>query len=440
MDLAKIEALYPEHVTELRKGYDAALAAAGFDAVVIHSGTAVKKTIYDDQYWPVRPAPHFQHWVALYEPGCFLIVESGKKPLLHWPECKDFWERPAEPESRAFLNQLDVRRTSDVTFPQGKRVAWIGEDLARAKAAGFDGEEVVNPKALVSGLDRLRTKKTPYEVACLVEANRRAALGHEAVRKAFETGEKSELDLHLLYLATTRQDDAETPYKNIVALGRNAAILHHIAYGRGETKAESLLLDAGATCLGYCSDITRTWTKTKGEAATTFAQLLTGMEAMQKRLSVLAKEGLPYEELHDESHRQVSAILKEAGVAKASADEIDGKGISRVFYPHGLGHSLGLQTHDVGCAVIKPRAENPFLRNTSTITQGQVFTIEPGLYFIDPLLAELRSKPEGKLVDWNLVEALAPLGGIRIEDDVLVTESGVRNLTREVLPVGGAQV
>jgi len=156
------------------------------------------------------------------------------------------------------------------------------------------------------------------------------------------------------------------------------------------------------------------------------------MEAMQLRLCDRIKAGAPYEELHDESHRQVSAILKDAGLARGSVEEIDAKGISRVFYPHGLGHSLGLQTHDVGCRPIDPKPENPFLRNTTKIDEGQVFTIEPGLYFIDALLAELRSKPEGKLVDWNLVEALAPLGGIRIEDDVHVTDAGVRNLTREV--------
>ena len=89
---------------------------------------------------------------------------------------------------------------------------------------------------------------------------------------------------------------------------------------------------------------------------------------------------------------------------------------------------------------LRPRADNPFLRNTSTIAEGQVFTIEPGLYFIDGLLAELRARPEGKLVDWNMVESLAHFGGIRIEDDLLVLEKGVRNFTREVLPIGGATV
>ncbi|HVH45397.1 MAG TPA: Xaa-Pro dipeptidase [Labilithrix sp.] len=437
MDITAIEALYPDHIASQERLYTEALREAGFDAVVVHSGTPQKKTSFDDAYWPLRPTPFFHHWVALYEPHCFLVVEPGVRTRLFWPETKDFWERPGPPESTAFMNVLDVRRTAVPELPAGKRVAWIGDDVSRAESLGI-ARENQNPALLLAALDRLRTTKTPYEIACLVTANRRAALGHEAVRRAFAEGEHSELDLHLLYLRTTRQDDPETPYKNIVATGRNASILHHVSYGRDATRAESLLLDAGATCLGYCSDITRTWVKTGGAASTAFTEILQGMEAMQKRLVERIATGMPYEELHDESHRQVSAILKEAGVVKASVEEIDAKGISRVFYPHGLGHSLGLQTHDVGCAVVAPKTENPFLRNTSAIAEGQVFTIEPGLYFVDSLLGPLREKPEGKLVDWNLVEALSPLGGIRIEDDVLVTSAGTRNFTREFLPVGGS--
>lgn len=435
--LTAIDALYPDHVAEQERLYGEALLHAGFDSVVIHSGTAKKKTSFDDAYWPLRPTPFFHHWVALYEPDCLLVVQPGKTRL-YWPECKDFWERPPPPESVAFMDVLDVRRTATPELPAG-RVAWIGDDIARAEALGI-ARDRQNPVALLTALERLRTTKSSYEVACLVEANRRAARGHEVVRRAFAEGDHAELDLHLLYLRTTRQDDPGTPYKNIVATGRNASILHHVSYGRDATRAESLLLDAGATCLGYASDITRTWMKNGGAASATFATLLDGMEAMQRRLTGAVAKGMPYEQLHDESHRQVSLLLKETGIVRASADEIDGRGISRVFYPHGLGHSLGLQTHDVGCAEIKPKPENPFLRNTSIITEGQVFTIEPGLYFVDSLLADLRGRPEGSFVDWNLVEALAPLGGIRIEDDVLVTSSGARNLTREVLPIGGAAI
>ncbi len=84
----------------------------------------------------------------------------------------------------------------------------------------------------MSALDELRTKKTPYEVACIAEANLRARAGHDALRDLFREEDASELDLHLHYLRATSQDDWETPYKNIVAQGPSAATLHHVAYGR----------------------------------------------------------------------------------------------------------------------------------------------------------------------------------------------------------------
>jgi Xaa-Pro dipeptidase len=447
VDTAALALLYSDHVRAVEARYTTALAETGYDVVIIHSGTPKKRTEYDDQFFPLRPTPEFHLWAPITEPDCFIVFQAGKKTRLLWPECKSFWERPAPPDATYFMSALDVLRVDapdiKAIVAGGKKLAWYGEDAARAAALGIDAD-AVNPKPLVDALDRGRILKTPYEVVCLAEANRIAAVGHEAVRRAFEGGAHSELELHLAFLGATRQDDQETPYKNIVALGRNGAVLHHVSYGRDATRAASLLLDAGATYLGYCSDITRTWARelpsTGGSAGTTFAALVLAMEAMQKRLVEKVAIGLPYEELHDESHRQMSAILKDTGIANGSLEEIDTKGVTRAFYPHGLGHSLGLVTHDVGCASLRPRADNPFLRNTSRVAEGQVFTIEPGLYFIDGLLSALRAKPEGKLVDWNLVEALTPFGGIRIEDDVLVLEKGVRNFTREVLPIGGATV
>src|SRR5262249_25045549 len=131
---------------------------------------------------------------------------------------------------------------------------------------------------------------------------------------------------------------------------------------------------------------------------------------------------------------QVADILRDAGISRLPADELVAGGVTRAFYPHGLGHSLGLQCHDVGCALRPQRADNPFLRNTTKISSGQVFTIEPALYFIQALLARLRKSPD---IDWKLVDAVAQFGGIRIEDDVVVQDRGIRNLTREVLPQGG---
>ena len=134
-----------------------------------------------------------------------------------------------------------------------------------------------------------------------------ARAGHDALRDAFRAGDASELDLHLLFLKATRQDDWETPYKNIVALGENAATLHHVAYGRQARgrAAESLLVDAAATCRGYCGDVTRTWVKGRAPRRTRSASSSRRVDAMQQRLCAAVRVGMPYEQLHDESHRQV---------------------------------------------------------------------------------------------------------------------------------------
>ena len=408
---------YLEHVRALTKAYGEVLARAGYDVALIHSGSIAKKTIFDDQDWPLRPTPHFQHWIPLAEPECFVIVRGDRKPVLVRPKTTSFWETAPTPPAPFLLDAFDV--VDKLEMPAGKIVTITDKE---------------HESPIVKALDELRTKKTPWEIDCIAEANRVARLGHDAVRDAFFAGETNELRLHLLYLEKTQQDDPETPYKNIVASGKNAATLHHVTYRKDASGAPSLLVDAGATCLGYCSDVTRTHViADRSDAAQTFAAMVSQVDAMQRRLCDAAKIGMRYEALHDESHRQTSAILREIGLVRdLSIEEIDARGISRAFYPHGLGHSLGLQTHDVGCAVTTPRADNPFLRNTSIIETNQVFTIEPGLYFIDSLLEKLRAGDVAKYIDWKLVAALSPLGGVRIEDDVLVREGGgVRNFTRE---------
>jgi Xaa-Pro dipeptidase len=112
-------------------------------------------------------------------------------------------------------------------------------------------------------------------------------------------------------------------------------------------------------------------------------------------------------------------------------------GITSAFFPHGLGHHLGLQVHDVAGKVAGPEgpeleqpAAHPFLRNLRPVEAGNVFTVEPGIYFIPQLLDPLRGEPAGRAVNWPAVDALLPCGGVRIEDDVAVTATGTENLTR----------
>jgi Xaa-Pro dipeptidase len=416
---------YAAHIDTLLRKYAAVLEAHQLDALVLHSGIAHPRTRFDDQFWALRPLPQFQHWLPLAVADSALVIRPGRRPHLLVKQEENFWERPPAIPLGDFEPLFEIwnLRSIEPALPDG-RVALVSEHPAW-------GLPEASPE-LLKALDRLRVIKTPYEIACIDEANRLASFGHAHVAEAFHTGELSELELHLLYLQATSQDDPETPYKNIVALGEHAATLHHIHYDRQPHKkaAESLLLDAGATFRGYCSDVTRTYVRGRDEAANTFAELIRRTETMQQALCAEVQVGKPYEELHESAHRHVGRILSDLGVVRAGPEEAVAAGLTRAFFPHGLGHSLGLTCHDVGCAEIKPRPENPFLRNTTTIAPDQVFTIEPGIYFIEMLLAPLR-RHKAKLVDWDKVAQLQPLGGVRIEDDVRVRESGIDNLTRK---------
>ncbi|MEO8703131.1 MAG: Xaa-Pro dipeptidase [Kofleriaceae bacterium] len=421
---------YPEHIQVLQAGTEAALAAHGFDAVILCSGTAAARNKFDDQYWPLHPTPAYSHWVPLFEPDTFVVVRGGKKPQLVRTVVDDYWETQAPPESEHFWSQFDVidvkpGHAGDV-LPGGK-VAVITRD------AGTSPPGTVNPAPLIAALDLLRTHKSAYEIECQAEASRRAARGHLRTAKDFAGGTPSELEIHLAYLAASEQDDSWAPYKNIVAIGAHAAVLHYVAYTRERIAGDtSLLVDAGARCLGYSSDITRTYVRGSGPAARRFGELLAHVEVLQQEIIRRIKPGMAYEDLHDDTHRLLAVALHELGIGRGTPEELVDKGITRALFPHGLGHSLGVCVHDVGMKPRPPRPENKFLRNTSMIEPGQVFTIEPGIYIIDGLVEPLRADGErSHLLDWALVDELRPFGGIRIEDNVVVESAGTRNLTRE---------
>jgi Xaa-Pro dipeptidase len=424
-----LAASYPAHLEALQRGTEAALAAHGFDAVVLCSGSAASRNRFDDQSWPVMPTPAFAHWCPLVEADAFVVVRPGARPRLVRTIVDDYWEVVAPPESNHFwscfeLVEVTAGHAGDA-LPGGK-VAVITRD------PGTSPPGAVNPPDLVAALDALRTRKTAYEIECLAEASRRAVRGHRKAAELFQTSTPSELDLHLGYLAASEQDDLWTPYKGIVALGNHAAVLHFVAYTRERVTGDtSLLVDAGGKCLGYGSDITRSHARGEGAAARWFAELLGRMEALQQEIVRRIRPGLPYEDLHDDAHRLVAVALREHGIGRGSPDELVARGVTRALFPHGLGHSLGVCVHDVGMKPHPPRPENKFLRNTSVIEAGQVFTIEPGIYVIDALLAPLQADDRRDLLDWAAIAELRPFGGIRIEDDVVVEERGVRNLTRE---------
>jgi Xaa-Pro dipeptidase len=271
-------------------------------------------------------------------------------------------------------------------------------------------------------------------VALLDLACRKAADGHRQAKQAFEHG-ASEREIHRAYLQGSDQMEAESPFSSIVALDEKAAILHYQGK-RGEEAAPGrvLLLDAGAGFDGYAADVTRTWVRPGADS--TFRALVEGLDSLERDLVAMVAPGRPYPEIHLEAHRRVAQLLVAVGVLRTSAEEAVARRLTRAFFPHGVGHQLGIQVHDVGGRQASPEGgevpppDEHVLRNTRTLEAGHVVTIEPGVYFIPMLLDPLRQGEAAHLVDWSLVDLLAPYGGARIEDDVLATEAGARDLTR----------
>jgi Xaa-Pro dipeptidase len=175
--------------------------------------------------------------------------------------------------------------------------------------------------------------------------------------------------------------------------------------------------------------VTRTWVKGDGSDVEIFQQLILGVDAAQRKLAASVKVGTLYEDLHNSAHYLLADVLRASGIIKCSPEAAVNTGLTRVFFPHGLGHSLGLQVHDVGMKTKKPSGQNKFLRNTSEMTQGQVVTIEPGLYFIPSLLQDALASQHASSINKSQVERLSQFGGIRIEDDILATDAGAVNLS-----------
>jgi Xaa-Pro dipeptidase len=431
----RFAALYPQHFETVKARHDKALAETGYDHIIIFGGE-IHIQFLDDSYYPFKVNPHFKSWVPVVDnPHCFIVYTPGRKPRLVYYQPVDYWYKPASAPSGYWVDHFDIRvigtaEAAKEHFPKDGRTAFIGEqnELHSGDA---------NPEALLNALHFERSWKTDYEIACLTEANVRGVRGHRAAASAFRGG-KSEFEIHIDFLLQSSQAEEELPYGNIIALNHNASVLHYLNHERDQPGdlRYSFLIYAGAQCNGYASDITRTYARDdQGE----FARLIEAMDAMQQRLCTMAKPGINYIDIHMAAHAGVAQILHDFRLVRdLDADGIVEKRISSTFFPHGVGHFLGLQVHDVagfhqnraGCIIAKPEG-HPYLRLTRVIDPRMVFTVEPGLYFIESLLGELQKSENAKYVNWTKVDDFRKFGGIRIEDDLVVTDDGHVNLTRQ---------
>jgi Xaa-Pro dipeptidase len=430
--------LYDAHLANVLADVERALersaaAGAGYGGVVLHAGAELL-VHRDDQPHLFRQDFNFARLAPLPGPDHLAVVRPGEKPRLIRVVPRDYWyESPASPAvnvERGF-DYVEVSEVEDA-------IAAAGETESCA-FLGDDPEDAVEPPHLMASLDWDRGYKTTWETECVRAAAVKAARGHAAVRDGAAEG-LSERQLHHAYVAAAGLVDAEIPYPNIIGWNENAAVLHYQSkMAERPADARVLLIDAGASHLGYACDVTRTWPQPA--AGTLFIELLDGMEQLQRELVAGVGPGVEYIDLHAAAHEGVARLLVSTGILECSAEEALDSRLTLPFLPHGLGHHLGLQVHDVaghqvdpGGAKMDPPAQHPFLRTTRPLEPGHLVTIEPGLYFIPMLLGPVRESEHAASVDWQKVDELIPCGGIRIEDDILVTGDGHEDLTRPLIP------
>ncbi len=410
-----------------------ALAEEGYEGLIIAAGSP-RYHYLDDNTYPFRANPWFQAWVPEPAPDSFVVFRPGRRPLLVFHQPDDYWHLPPDAPSGGWVAAYDVEVVRDPArlrdlVAAGPRWAVLGEHSPATAGLGDH-----DPPALLVRLDWERAAKTPYEVACMARATTAGVRAHRAAEAAFRDG-ASEYEVHLAYCQAAGARESELPYNNIIAFDRHAAVLHYQHLDRERPAGvRVLLIDAGASYAGYGCDITRTWTATGGP----FADLVAALDAAQQRLVGMVRPGTDYRDIHLAAHREVAGVLSGAGLVRCPPADAVERGVTSVFFPHGIGHLLGLQVHDVGGLMAgpdggtRPRPEgHPFLRLTRELGEGFAVTVEPGVYFIESLLAAARNDRRRDAIAWDAVDALMPFGGVRIEDNVVATAAGPRNLTRE---------
>lgn len=417
------------------------LINTGHDFLVLGSGEN-KLYFNDDQNIPPRISSYFRFFhPSVNRLNCFVIIDvKSDVPYLYYHMPQDYWHMVEELPKGFWSGSFE-----SVIFHAKESLEIELKNKFKGKGCFLGMEDDVpfmslnlikNPKEVINGFNWIRTVKTPYEISCLEKANDLAAEGHMEAFKGFQNGE-SEFSIHLSYLKKLKYLETDLPYRSIIAINDHSAILHYDKKNREQVpKSEdmSFLIDAGATCYGYHSDITRTYSTGDLE----FKKLVLGVDKLQQEICEMVKPGVSFVDLHRKSLSGIAKILKDLKICSMTEEDMIKNQIPNKFQPHGLGHFLGLQVHDVGAkqkdgegGLYSQPSDFPHLRCLITLEEGHVITIEPGLYIIEKFINELKDSIFKKYFNWDKIEKLKKLGGCRMEDDVLVTTDGHRNLTRE---------
>ena len=326
--------------------------------------------------------------------------------------------------------------------PLHELAGWLAARRGRPVAAlgsPFPGL-AADPELSSTLRDRLmhaRRAKDAHELALMKRACEATTAGFRALVSALRPG-VTERELQVeLESAFFRSGADRTGYGSIVGLGANSGVLHFTPSARKAQPGDLVLVDAGAEVGRYTADVTRTYRLPGGGDDGFFRGLHELVQSVEREAIAGCVVGAEWRDLHLAAARRIAEGLVSLGILVGSPDSLLERDTHALFFPHGLGHMVGLGVRDAsGYLPGRKRSDRPglsMLRTDLPLEKGYLMTIEPGVYFIPALLQDpaLRERHRDA-VRWDKVDGLLDFGGIRIEDDVLVTEGAPEVLTAAI--------
>lgn len=316
---------------------------------------------------------------------------------------------------------------------------------------------------LKPAMDRARVIKDAYEVSLIRRANDISSAAHRQIcRQLLQLRNEQEIEAMFLASCTARGAHSQA-YHIIAGAGVNASTLHYDANDQPLAGKQLVVVDAGCEYRLYASDVTRTL-PLSGTFSPEAGAVYAIVERMQEQCIAAVGPGRRFRELHLHAARVAARGLLALGVLRGDRAEVEESGIAGAFFPHGLGHHVGLEVHDVngdqrlmssiGAARLegskremvtpadlvemrrleretKAAADGSAPVKYQLLEPGMIVTVEPGIYFCREYIEGyyLAQPRYAKFIDRDVLERYYPVGGVRIEDDILVTENGYENLT-----------
>ena len=423
--------------------------------VVLWLGHMLQPRNYTDNTFPFRQNSHFLYFTGLSEPDV---------ALLSFPE-RDYdvlFSRPVTVDeivwSGAGYSRVDMARDSGVdtvedlsrlgaymakAISQGMKIHYLPQYQASsifrtAELLIIDASEVNAglSERLVEAVARQRLIKSEPEIAEIEDALAVTDRMHRMAMKCTRPG-LHEYDVAGAIQGVALSRNRQQAYNPIVTI--HGEVLHNHSYDHVLEEGQLLLNDSGAESpREYASDITRTF-PVSGTFTSVQAEVYQTVLRMQLGAIAMIKPGLPYREIHVAASRILVEGLRSMGLMKGDPADAVEAGAHALFFPHGLGHMLGLDVHDMedlGDVVGYPKGEKRsnqfglnYLRLGRPLEPGFLLTVEPGIYFIPALIDRWQQERLHKdFINYDKLGAFRTFGGIRIEDNVVVTPAGARVL------------